>query len=112
MVEIRRAEPRAGGAIALFKEWLMMVAPAPLLDIDPPIRREERAISGEARRQHAVEKIDSARNSHPEILRRADAHQVARLACGQMRSHDLEHFSHDRFRLSDRKPADRAACHI
>ena len=62
-----------------------------------------------ARRQHAVEHVDAARDRFEDVVGRADAHQVARAVGRQLRHHRLEHVEHHRLRLADREPADGVA---
>lgn len=59
--------------------------------------------------QHAVEHIDSALNSLEEAVRRAHAHQIARLVLIKVRRNDFQHLIHQLFRLAHRKPADGVA---
>ena len=51
----------------------------------------------------------AARDGAEEVVRRADAHQVARPVCGQVRHGDVERREHRRLALADREAADRVA---
>ena len=49
-----------------------------VVEIDRAEAREHRAVAAVAGRQHAVEHVDAARDRLEQIVRRADAHQIAR----------------------------------
>ena len=49
-----------------------------LRDVEPPAAHEQLAVARVARRHHAVEHVDAGADRRPDVLGRADAHQVAR----------------------------------
>jgi len=56
--------------------------------------------------QYAVKNVDAAQHALDQVLRGADAHQVARLVFGQDGIDHLNRAVHVGFALADRKPAD------
>ena len=68
-----------------------------------------RAGAAGAGRHHAVEHVDAARHRADQVVRRADAHQVARPVGRQQRHGRVQHGEHRRLALADRQPADRVA---
>src|SRR3546814_1385199 len=67
------------------------------------------AVAARARRQHAIEHVDPARDRADQIVGLADAHQIARLVGGKLRGRKIEHAEHRLLPLTHRKPADRIA---
>ena len=65
-----------------------------------------------ARRHHAVEHVDAARDRFEDVVGRADAHQIARPVGRQLRRRLLDHRQHHVLRLADRKAADGVALEI
>ena len=78
-------------------------------EIDGAEAREGHAVAAVAGRHHAVEHVDAARDRFQQIMRRADAHQIARAVRRQRRRRLLDDFEHDVLRLADRQPADGVA---
>ena len=77
------------------------------------LRRLTRAAPGEglggaagARRQDAIEHVDAALHRADDVLRLADAHEIARPVAGQRRHGLVEHAEHRLLPLADRKAAD------
>ena len=66
---------------------------------------ERRGIAAVARRQHAVEHIDAGADAGEEVLRPADAHQIARFLDRQQRRRRAEGGDHLRRRLADAEAA-------
>ena len=57
-------------------------------------------------RHHAVEHVDPAQNGTDDIVRPADAHQVAGLVVGQHSRRIIQHFKHFFLPFADRQSAD------
>ncbi len=73
---------------------------------EPPCARHSRAGAGHSRGQDAIEHIHAPRHAFDQILRRADAHQIAGLIGRQDRVDHVEHGVHVRFALADAQAAD------
>ena len=65
-----------------------------------------------AGRHHAIEHVDPAAHRLDDIVRRADAHEIARLRLRQVRFDRFDHAQHDILRFADRQPADRVALQV
>src|SRR6185503_543153 len=59
-----------------------------------------------AGRHHTVEQVDAASHSFDEILRHADAHQIARFGSRQLRHRHLQHAVHVGLAFADGESAD------
>src|SRR5207245_2738845 len=98
-------ESATGGAIALRVDRPAVGAKLGALDVEPAVARERGAVAAHACRGHAVEEIDAARYAFDEILREADAHQVAWPLARQLAVQELEDAIHVRLRLAHRQTA-------
>ena len=67
---------------------------------------EQIGVAGVAGRHHAVEHVHAPAHGLHDVLRCADAHQVARLARRQARADEIEHAQHVLARLAHRQAAD------
>ena len=83
VAEVGAAHGAAGVAGALGVGRARVGAVAGVADGQPAPRGEQLAVARVAGGQHAVEHVDAARDAFDEVLRRADAHQVARPVRGQ-----------------------------
>ena len=79
------------------------------LDLQPAGAGEEQPVAGDAGGKDAVEQVDARHRAAQQILRRADAHEVARLVRGQERRRVLDAFPHPGRLLADGEAAQRAA---
>ncbi len=79
---------------------------ARILQVELAVTRIRDTMAAGAGRHHAVEHVDAARYRLDDIVRRADAHQVARRVGRQRRHGHVEHRQHRRLWLADREPAD------
>ena len=77
--------------------------------IEPAAPGEGLVMAARARRHHAVEHVDAAGNGFEQILRRADAHQIARPILRQHRSGHRDGVEHGGLPFTHRQPADRIA---
>src|SRR5438128_4740765 len=109
MMQVAAREMRAGVAPAALIERARVVAIAGVADFDVAAAGEEPAVAGVARRQHAVEHVDSGRDRLDDVLGRADAHEIARLVLGKPRRGVGEDPALVALGLAHREPADRVA---
>src|SRR6266704_2480430 len=109
VMQVAAREMRARVAPAALIERVRIVAIAGVADLDVAAAGEEPAIAGVARRQHAVEHVDSGRDRLDDILGRADAHEIARLVGGEPRRGVGEDPALVALGLAHREPADRVA---
>ena len=82
---------------------------AGVADLDVPVAREQPTVARVAGGQHAVEHVDAVADRFDDVLRRADAHQVARAIDGEPRRDMRFDAPHLLLRLADRQAADRIA---
>ena len=94
------------GACALRIERARVLGIARVAQIEPPAPGEGLAVAARAGRHHAVEHVDAAGDRCEQILRRADAHQIARPILRQHGSGRLDHVEHRGLPFADRQPAD------
>ena len=90
-------------------ERARIVGMARVAQVDRAATREGEPMTAVAGGQHAIEHVDAAADRFQQILRRANAHQIARLVGGQRRCDLVDNAEHDLLRLADREPADRIA---
>ena len=99
----------AGVAAAALFEDRVVVRELGVLHDETACPRHGHAVACDARRVDAVEHIDAALHALDEAVRRANAHEVARLVLRQKRRRVLEHLVHELLRLADREAAYRVA---
>jgi len=109
VVQVGAREPRAGGAGAARVERLLVGLVAGVANPQVAEAREQVAVAGVSRRHHAVEHVDAGGDAIEQVLGRADAHQVARLGCGQAVRRMGDDPLHRLLRLADADAADRIA---
>src|SRR6185436_11130571 len=107
VIEIGTAEVAAGQAGATLVERRSVVAVAGIADLDVAEAGEEPAVPRVARRQYAVEHVDSGGDRLDQILGRAHAHQVPGLVRGESRGRVPEDSRAVLLRLADGEAADR-----
>src|SRR5258705_7262436 len=78
-------------------------------DVETAFARKQLSGPRVARRQHAVEHVDAARDALPEVLGRAGAHQIARLRLGEAARGLAGDVIHKVDRLADAQSSDRVA---
>ena len=93
-MQVGAAEIAAGGTGDAVVERTRVVGVPGVAQVDRPEAREGLAGAARPRRQHAVEHVDAARHRAQQILRLANAHQVARPIRRQQRHGDVEHAEH------------------
>src|SRR6185436_12450105 len=94
---------------ATLVERRSVVAVAGIADLDVAEAGEEPAVPRVARRQYAVEHVDSGGDRFDQILGRAHAHQVPGLVRGESRGRVPEDSRAVLLRLADGEAADRVA---
>src|SRR6476661_8772300 len=99
-------------AIAFFIDRPKHVAEMSLTDVDSPVERKERRVASQPGRQHTIKHVDPLGDTVPEVFGRSYAHQVPRLAIGQVRHCEIEELGHNVLGLADAQPADRASSHV
>ncbi len=112
MMQIGAAVVARCRAIRFRIERAMIVGMACIAQIHLAEPRKRKAVAACPRRHDTIEHIDPARHGFQNVIRCADAHQVARLFRRQDRAYDFQHVEHDLLRFADRKPADRIALEI
>ena len=80
---------------------------ARVAQVDRPEARKDAPVAAIARRHHAVEHVDTARDRLEQVVGGADAHQIARLVARQRRRDRLDHRQHHLLRLANREAANR-----
>jgi hypothetical protein len=106
MPQIGAGEGPAGVAAADWIRRAVVLGIARIPDVEPTFAGEELTVPRVARRQHAIEQIDAARDRLDEVLWRAGPHQIARPVCRKVRrgvGHEVIHYI---CRLADAQPAD------
>ena len=94
---------------ALFVErpWIVSMSGVAQIDLaEPRIRHPVTAV---ARRHHAIEHVDAARDGLQNIFGRADTHQIPWTPLGQDRDDLIDRRKHHRLRFADREAPDRVA---
>ncbi len=76
--EVAAAVGRAALARAAVLDGVLVVPVLRVGDVDAAAADEQLAVARVARRHHAVEHVDARADRRPDVLGRADAHQVAR----------------------------------
>src|SRR5688572_33156550 len=106
MPDVGAGEARARGTVAGSIERPRIRTEFSPLDVQPAFMGEDGAVPSHARRCDAVEQIDAATDALDQVLRKADAHQVAWVGAWKGRVDHLEHLVHRGFFFTDREPAD------
>jgi len=109
MVEVGAAVPGASGAGALRVERAGVLGMAGVAQVEHAARSEAPRRAPGARRHHAVEHVDPARHRCQQVIRRADAHEVARPVRRQTRHRAVQHRKHGRLAFAHSQSADRVA---
>jgi hypothetical protein len=107
VVEIRLGVPAADGRGALGVQQGAVGPKARVLHVERALGREQRPAPAVARTDHAVEHVDAARDAVAQILRLADAHEVAWLLLRQQRVRVLDGAQHRIPVLADAQSAQR-----
>jgi hypothetical protein len=110
--EVSQVRPRvvpAGIAAALRIEGTVVLGVPGVPDIETSLAGEELAVPGVARRQHAVEHVDAARDALDQVLGRARAHEIPRPIRRQPLRRRGGHRIHLIDRLTDAEAADGVA---
>src|SRR5262249_58757199 len=97
---------------ALLIEWTCIVCVARVGEVDRAAPREGHAVTSVARRQNAIEHVNTARHRLDEIMRRADTHQITRALIGKHWRRFGDDPEHHLLRFADGKAADRVAVKI
>lgn len=106
VVQVAARELGAGVAGARWVERAGVELVAGVLDLDVAVAGEQVAVAGIAGRHHAIEHVDAGGDRIHQVLRRADAHQVARLVGRQLRRRMGKNARHVFLGLADREAAD------
>ena len=96
----------AGVAVAIGIQGRILLGVPAVGNVNPPVRREQRAVAGHAGRQHAVKQIHALRHAVDQIFRRAHAHQVARFVVRQPGADLRRYPMHLRLGFAHRQAAD------
>ena len=105
-MQVGAAEICAGIAGAGFVQRLRVVAVRGVLDLEVAEAGEQVAVARIAGRHHTVEHVDAGLHRIDQILRRADAHQIARLPRRQVRRSVRQDARHVFLRFANREAAD------
>src|SRR3990172_545287 len=106
VAHVGAGEVRAAIARAALFHRARIAGVGRVLHVHPARARQGRAVARQPGGQDAVEDVHAAPQAVDQILRRADAHEVARLVGGQNVVHRFERRVHLIFRLAHRQPAD------
>src|SRR2546430_4477731 len=109
MAEIRAREGATRVTVTGGVERAALTDPLRLFDRHRSARRERLSVARIARRQHAVEHVDAARDRLHEVLRLADTHEIPRAVGGQRGRHARGELEHRRLGLADGEAADGVA---
>ena len=109
MMQIGAGIIARGRAVAFLVQRTRIIGVTGVFQVDLAPAGEGKAMSAGAGRHHAVELVDAAGDALQNIVRRADAHQIARLVHRHHRRGDFQHAQHHLLRLAHRKAADRIA---
>src|SRR6185437_10263016 len=112
MAQIRAAESRAGGAIAVPVQRAGVGAQLGALDIEPAVVGEDGARAPHARRGDAIEQVDASPNAFDEVFGESDSHEIARPVAGDRRIGHLEHRVHVGLGLANREAPDTESCPV
>ena len=112
VAEIRAAEPAAGQAVATLLDRPRVDAVRGIAKFDISFIRKTSCVAAIAGRHHAVEEIDPGGDGVEDVLRAADAHQVARPVLGQKVGRDGEGLADLVAPLADADAADGVAVEI
>ena len=74
--------------------------------VTSPLRRKQQSVTGGARRQNAIHHVHAHGDVVHNFLRRAHAHQIARLVLGQEADRGVDHLVGHGSRLADAQAAD------
>src|SRR5215472_5294611 len=91
MPQICTRIPAANRALTFFVYGPLVVRIARVLDEQASLRREKATMPRAAGGEHAIHHVDSEAHVVRKLVGLANAHQVARLACGQARSGRVRH---------------------
>src|SRR5215213_9669523 len=94
---------------ARFVEGTRIVRPLCVLDVQLAAGRKSLAGPSIARRQNAVEHVDTSRHRFHQVLRGAHTHQVPWGIFWQPRRDVANHFEHHRLLFADAQATDRIA---
>src|SRR5207245_1704361 len=103
--EVGAREAAARVALAIGVERGAVARVPSLFERDGAVDREGLAVARVARREHAVEYVDAARDRLDEVFGLADSHEVARPLRGHEARDQLGQIVHRRLWLADRHPA-------
>src|SRR3989442_5295966 len=109
MAEIRAREGATRVTVTDGVERAALTDPLRLFDRHRSARRERLSVARIARRQHAVEHVDAARDRLHEVLRLANTHEIPRAVGGQRGRHARGELEHRRLGLADGEAADGVA---
>src|SRR5665647_846379 len=96
VADVGAGEARTGGAVAAGIEGERVGPELYVAHVEAPLARERGARASHARGRHAVEEIDAAPRPLDQVLREADAHEIARAVRRKRVAHHVEHLVHRR----------------
>src|SRR5436309_1433935 len=102
MAEVGSREIRTGVTGAIRLDWRAIRPVDSVRDVELSVLGVEHTVTGEPRRGHAVEKIDAAFDAREQVLRLADAQQVARAFGCQRQDSPVQDRVHVGLRLAER----------
>ena len=109
MADVAPREVAAAVALAPFLDGPLVERPLRRLDRDVAVARDRRAVAGDARRNHAVEHVDAARDALGHLVHYAEPHHVARLVLGEIWDRSVDRLVHELLGLAHRDAAYRVA---
>jgi len=109
VAHVRAREVPAAVAVASLLDGRLVERPLRGLDGDVAAARDGGAVARDARRDHAVEHVDAARDALRHLVQHAEPHHVARRVLRQERHRGVDRLVHAGLRLADGNAADGVA---
>ena len=108
-MDIGALEPGAGRARTVRLDRVRVLGEAGVAHVQRAVSGEGLAGASRAGRKHAIEHVDPAHHGLDDVVRLADAHQIARLFNGQHAGREIEAAEHRFLPFADSQPTDRIA---
>ena len=99
-------------AFAALFEYRMIVRMHRILHHEPSRPRHCHSVARHTRREYAVKHVNAVPHSREKVVRRPDAHEIARLVLRQQLHRIGENLLHQLMRLADTQPSDRISRQI
>src|SRR5579864_7279844 len=101
MMQVGAAELPASGTAASFVQWCPIIGMAGIPQIERAGSCKGLTVSARSRRKNTIEHVDAAQHGAGDVVRLADAHQIAWTFCRQMRNRRVQNVEHRRLAFAD-----------